>query len=146
LPEHGEQIRPLGIGAGSKDTRRENAKRTPAELEEVVMAIVRASPRPLGAYRIARQSRVLGVPLAPNQVYRILDRLGGRVHRVETLNAYFEAGGQPGAITICRGCGRTRTLDAGYETEVDRLCRAAGFRPSRVIVEVVGVCPDCGGK
>lgn len=110
------------------------------------MAIMRASPRPLGAYRIARQSRVFGVPLAPNQVYRILDRLGGRVHRVETLNAYFEAGGQPGAITICRGCGRTRTLDAGCEPEVDRLCRAAGFHPNRVIVEVMGLCADCRGK
>ena len=110
------------------------------------MAIVSASPRPLGAYRIARQSRALGVPLAPNQVYRILDRLGGRVHRVETLNAYFGADSPPGAITICRSCGRTRTLDAGCETDVDRLCRAAGFRPSRAIMEVMGLCPDCQGE
>ena len=109
------------------------------------MTIVCASPRPLGAYRIARQSRALGVPLAPNQVYRILDRLGGRVRRIETLNAYFEADGQPGGITICRGCGRTRTLDTKCETEIDRLCRAAGFRPNRVIVEVMGLCPDCRG-
>ena len=110
------------------------------------MAILSASPRPLGAYRIARQSRALGVPLAPNQVYRILDRLVGRVHRVETLNAYFEADGQRGAITICRSCGRTRTLDAAYDAEIDRLCRAAGFRPNRVIVEVIGLCADCRGK
>ena len=110
------------------------------------MAIVSASPRPLGAYSIARQSRALGVPLAPNQVYRILDRLGGRVRRVETLNAYFEAADQPGATVICRSCSSTRTLGIECETEVDRLCRAAGFRPNRVIVEVIGLCADCRGK
>ena len=110
------------------------------------MTILRASPRPLGAYRIARHSRALGVPLAPNQVYRILDRLGGRVRRVETLNAYFEADGQPGAIMICRSCGSTRMLGIGGESDVERLCRAAGFRPNRVVVEVMGLCPDCRGK
>lgn len=120
------------------------ARRTPAELEAIVLSILRASPRPLGAYVIARRSRSLGVPLAPNQVYRILGRLKGRVRRVETLNAYFEDESDAPAVTICRCCGRARTL--GIELlgdHIARLGREAGFRTANAIVEIEGTCPDC---
>ena len=118
-------------------------KRTSAILEAVVLSILYASNAPLGAYVIARQARALGTPMAPNQVYRALERLGPRVRRVETLNAFVRAPGPPGAITLCRICGRTDALDVEIDTEIDRICRAADFKAERVIAEIVGTCPKC---
>ena len=114
-------------------------------MEAIVLSILGASSRPLGAYVIARKSRSLGVPLAPNQVYRILDRLRGRVQRVETLNAYVKRPGSTDAITLCRGCGRTSALDVKIGGEIDWVCSAAGFRAERLIAEVVGRCSRCRG-
>lgn len=127
-------------GAGADGEAR---KRTSAILEAIVLSILCASQAPLGAYVIARQARALGAPMAPNQVYRILERLGPRVRRVETLNAYVRASGAPGPITVCRACGQTHVLDIEIDAEVDRICRAAGFKAERMIAEIVGLCPLC---
>lgn len=142
MPDAESQPRPTGDGAG-RDVARGGKKRTPAELETIVLSILRASPRPLGAYVIARKSRSLGVPLAPNQVYRILDRLRGRVRRVETLNAYFEDESDAPAVTLCRCCGRVQPLSVELGDRVADLGREAGFHPTKVILEVKGRCPDC---
>ena len=142
MPDAQDPPRPPGDGAGRK-VARGGAKRTPAELETIVLSILRASPRPLGAYVIARQSRSLGVPLAPNQVYRILDRLRGNVRRIETLNAYCEVAGDSGAIMSCRACGRTATLAIELDDRLSQVCGAIGFRPGRTIVEIVGLCAAC---
>ena len=130
-------------GTGGADADGGARKRTSAILEAIVLSILCASQAPLGAYVIARQARALGAPMAPNQVYRILERLGPRVRRVETLNAYVEAPGAPGAIIVCRACGRTHALDIEIDTEIDRICRAAGFKAERLIAEIVGLCPRC---
>ncbi|HEV2599547.1 transcriptional repressor [Sphingopyxis sp.] len=145
MPDAQDPPRPPDDGEGRKPARG-GAKRTPAELETIVLSILRASPRPLGAYVIARQSRSLGVPLAPNQVYRILDRLRGRVRRVETLNAYCEVAGDGGAIMSCRACGHTATLAIDLDDRLSRVCGAIGFRPDRTIVEIVGLCAACARK
>lgn len=111
-----------------------------------MVSILRTSPKPLSAYMISRESRALGAPLAPNQVYRILARLRGRVRRVEMLNAYFVASDDAGALTSCQNCGRTVTLDVDIGDEVARLCAATGFLPLRLIVEVPGECANCASK
>lgn len=118
-------------------------KRTSAILEAVVLSILCASQAPLGAYVIARQARAQGAPMAPNQVYRVLDRLGSRVRRVETLNAFVEAPGPHGPLMLCRHCGRTEALDINIATDIDRICRAVGFEAKQVIAEIVGTCPRC---
>jgi len=118
-------------------------KRTSATLEAIVFSVLCASHAPLGAYVIARQTRALGAPMAPNQVYRALERLGPRVRRVETLNAYVRAPDGPGPITLCRACGRTIVLEIQIDAEVDRICSAAGFKAERIIAEIVGICPRC---
>jgi len=143
LPDAKGQPRLPGDRAGCDAPRRRGAKRTSAELEAVVLSILRASPRPLGAYAIARKSRSLGVPLSPNQVYRILERLRGRVRRVETLNAYFEDRSDAAAVTLCRACGRAGSLRVDLGPEIMALARAKNFRAENVIIEVRGKCPDC---
>ncbi|SEH18851.1 Fe2+ or Zn2+ uptake regulation protein [Sphingopyxis sp. YR583] len=129
--------------AGGADADGIERKRTSAILEAIVLSILCASHVPLGAYAIARQARALGTPMAPNQIYRALDRLGPRVRRVETLNAYMEDAGTPGAIMLCRICGRIDALDVQIDTAIDRLCGAAGFQSARVIAEIVGICARC---
>lgn len=143
MPDAEEQPRRPDDGAGCDEPRRDGAKRTSAELEAIVLSILRVSPRPLGAYVIARRSRSLGAPLAPNQVYRILGRLEGRVRRVETLNAYFEADDDGNAILSCRACGRTAMIAINLGGQLTPLCDATGFRPHRTIVEIMGRCRDC---
>ena len=142
MPDAESQSRPPGDDAG-RDVARGSTKRTSAELETIVLSILRASPRPLGAYVIARKSRALGAPLAPNQVYRILDRLRGRVRRVETLNAYFEDESNAPAVTLCRCCGRVQPLAVELGDRLAYLGREAGFHPTKVILEIEGRCPDC---
>lgn len=119
------------------------AYRTSTELDAVVLAVLRASTVPLGAYMIARKSRALGAPLAPNQVYRIVDRLSGQLRRIEMLNAYFEASGDDTAIICCRSCGRAATLAVDIADDVGRLCSAAGFRADKLVAEVAGICAEC---
>lgn len=138
----------LGLGPSKGGTRGaeydpSERKRSSAILDAIVLSILCASQAPLGAYVIARQARALGAPMAPNQVYRVLDRLGARVRRVEALNAYVEAPGAPGPITLCRSCGRIDALDIEIDREIDRICTAAGFKAERVVAEVIGQCQQC---
>lgn len=81
--------------------------------------------------------------MAPNQVYRALERLGPRIRRVESLNAYVKSPGTPGMITLCRRCGRTAALVMEIDMALDRICSRAGFKRERVIAEVVGICLSC---
>lgn len=135
--------RPSTGEAGGADADGSERKRTSAILEAIVLSILCASHAPLGAYAIARQARTLGAPMAPNQVYRALERLGPRIRRVESLNAYVKAPEGPGMITLCRRCGRTAELDLEINKALDRICSRAGFKRERVIAEVVGICPSC---
>ncbi len=130
-------------GASGADAPGNDRKRTSTLLEAVVLSILCASQAPLGAYVIARQARALGAPMAPNQVYRVLERLGSRVRRVETLNAFVEAPGPPGPLMLCRRCGRTDALEIAIDMDIERICIAAGFEAKHVIAEVVGTCPRC---
>jgi len=129
--------------ASGADADGSERKRTSAILEAIVLSILCASHAPLGAYAIARQARALGAPMAPNQVYRALERLGPRIRRVESLNAYVKAPAAPGMITICRRCGRTEAPGLEINVALDRICRTAGFKRGHVIAEIVGICPSC---
>lgn len=120
--------------------------RSPEELDQSVMEALGASNRPLGAYEIAAQSRNSGMPLAPNQVYRILDRLiaRGDVQRVELLASYLPARGERCGFMVCRSCQAVETFE--MEKLADRLaplCKAHGFAPSASVVEISGLCSEC---
>ena len=113
------------------------------------MEHLRASNHPLGAYDIARLSRQNGSPLAPNQVYRILDRLidRGQVWRVELLSAYMPAQEGLGALAVCKECRTATSFDAGNTgSDLVELCHANGFAPAASIIEVSGLCPECSAR
>ncbi|MBB6425305.1 Fur family transcriptional regulator [Sphingopyxis sp. JAI128] len=123
--------------------------RQPADLDRCVMDQLHASNHPLGAYEIARQSRQAGSPLAPNQVYRILDRLleRGEVRRVELLSAYTPAQDDKVGFAVCKNCGSVTSFETeDLAEELDQLCRARGFEPATPILEVSGLCPECRAR
>jgi len=117
-----------------------------------VFAALAACDRPASAYDIAetvsatREKRV-----AANSVYRILDLFvrTNLARRVESANAYL-ANSHPGCrhdciFAICDGCGRTLHLDDDRLTgELVLAAQGAGFSLVRPVVELRGLCADCG--
>lgn len=123
--------------------------RRSAILDARVMALLEQSNRPLTAYEIAERSSAQGSPITAAQVYRVLDRLvnSNKVHRIELLAAYLPACGERCGFLICRRCRSVQRFSASALWEAaDGLCRAAGFSPSRSIVEAAGFCADCAKR
>jgi Fur family zinc uptake transcriptional regulator len=130
------------------------------ELRRQVLALVLASPAPIGAYALLDRLRAERPGAAPPTVYRALDFLleQGLVHKVERLNAFVGCAG-PGAdaacghghdhphqFLICGGCGATAELcDHRVAAALEAAAAAAGFRPMRTTVEVEGLCAACVG-
>lgn len=128
------------------------------ELRRQVLALVLASPAPIGAYALLDRLRAERPGAAPPTVYRALDFLleQGLVHKVERLNAFVGCAG-PGAPAACRHghdhphqflicgrCGATAEIcDHRVAEALAAAARAAGFRPERMTVEVEGLCGAC---
>ncbi|HST36595.1 MAG TPA: transcriptional repressor [Allosphingosinicella sp.] len=110
--------------------------------------------KPASAYDIAdKVSTVQGRRVAANSVYRILDLFVGAnlSRRVESANAYI-VNDHPDCLhdcifLICDNCGQTKHLDDDKITGGVRAAAvAAGFAPDRPVIEVRGLCADCGGE
>lgn len=110
-------------------------------------ALISAS-RPATAYELVRLLMEDRHFIAPQQVYRTLERLVAdrRIARIETLHAYcrWQRGDGDGPLVFCRNC-RTSTRTPGPDLEEQVLVRgaAAGFRADRVVIEIAGTCPAC---
>jgi Fur family transcriptional regulator, zinc uptake regulator len=128
------------------------------ELRRQVLALVLASPAPVGAYALLDRLRADRPGAAPPTVYRALDFLleQGLVHKVERLNAFVGCAGpavhahcghghdHPHQFLICGQCGATAELcDHQVATALEAAARAAGFRARRTTVEVEGLCAAC---
>jgi Fur family zinc uptake transcriptional regulator len=125
-----------------KQTRR----RSPEELEALVMDALTTINAPLSAYDIADIAKRGGSPVVPNQVYRTLGRLieQGRAQRIESLNAYLPRRGPADACLICDDCHRIHMFDVpDLRSCMGELAGAAGFALEQRVVEVHGHCPDC---
>ncbi len=89
--------------------------------------------------------------MAANSVYRILDLFvrTNLARRVESANAYV-ANSHPGCrhdciFLICDACGRAIHLDDDKLTgALVGAARQAGFADVRPVVELRGMCGDCG--
>ena len=117
-----------------------------------VFGALAAQDRPVSAYDIAEYvSNERGKRVAANSVYRILDLFVATnlARRVESANAYI-VNPHPGCrhdciFLICDKCGRTVHIDDDKLTGalVDA-AHKAGFADIRPVVELRGVCADCG--
>ncbi len=108
--------------------------------------------RPASAYDIAEaMSKSEGRRIAANSIYRILDLFvaANVARRVESANAFL-VNEHPDCIhdcifLICDRCGNTTHIDDDAVTGAVRAAAGAtGFGVSRPVIEVRGVCKDCG--
>jgi Fur family zinc uptake transcriptional regulator len=120
-------------------------------LRRTVLELVWTSHRPIGAYEILDRLNGGGKRTAPPTVYRALEflREADLVHRLNSLNAFIgcrdPGSSHAGQFLICRECRSVAELDDG---EIGRLVgqKAArhGFTAVRQMVEIEGLCRDCG--
>ena len=119
--------------------------------QELVLGTLAHSKAPLSAYDILDQLRGDGLR-APLQVYRALDKLTerGLAHRLESLNAFVccadahchDTGSI--AFAICEGCGRVEEFaESAIERKLKSWSEASGFEPSRMTIELRGLCRGC---
>jgi Fur family transcriptional regulator, zinc uptake regulator len=108
--------------------------------------------RPASAYDIAEaMSKAEGRRIAANSIYRILDLFvaANLARRVESANAYL-VNEHPDCVhdcifMICDSCGNTTHVDDDAATGAVRTAAGkSGFRPIRPVIEVRGICTDCG--
>jgi Fur family zinc uptake transcriptional regulator len=122
-------------------------------LRRRVLEEVAASHHAIGAYEILdRLARKEDTRLAPISVYRALDALleMGVVHRLESRNAYFAChashskNGPRQIVLACERCATVAEVAAPVAFDaIDGAAKTAGFRASRALVEVAGLCAAC---
>ncbi|QFU15312.1 Fur family transcriptional regulator [Microvirga thermotolerans] len=119
------------------------------DTQKRVHKILLAAQNPLSAYEVLDKMRSKGA-VTPPTVYRSLERLieKGLAHRLESLNAYV-ACKHPhhhdmAAFAICEACGLvTEFTDPQIDERLTGWSDAHSFRPSKVTVEVRGLCGGC---
>ncbi len=122
-------------------------------LREQVFRHVATSHKPVSAYDLIDSLAKDGKRLAPVSVYRILGVLqsASLVHRLESRNAFFacmtEHPSVPQTITyVCEDCERVSEVEAPEAFRAIGLStKASGFRARNTVIEVAGVCAECGG-
>ena len=119
--------------------------------QELVLGALAHSAAPLSAYDILDRLRGDGLR-APLQVYRALEKLTerGLAHRLESLNAFVCCadahchGGGSIAFAICEGCGKVEEFaEPAVEAKLKGWSKASGFVPSRMTIELRGLCREC---
>ena len=122
-------------------------------LRRRVLEEVAASHHAIGAYEILeRLARKETTRMAPISVYRALEALldMGVVHRLESRNAYFachahhDRDGSRRIVLACERCATVAEVAAPVAFDaIDVAANGAGFRSTRAMVEVAGLCTSC---
>lgn len=122
--------------------------------QELVLGALAHAEAPLSAYDILDLLRTEGLR-APLQIYRALDKLTerGLAHRLESLNAFVccadahchERGSS--AFAICDTCGRVEEFaERAVEQKLTAWSEGTGFTPTRITIELRGVCRECSSS
>lgn len=125
------------------------------KLRQQVFEEIVAAHGSVGAYEILGRIAERGTRLAPISVYRALDALldAGVIHRLESKNAFFACRrlhsddfvtGRRPLFLSCEKCGAVAEVDSeGIFDIVEKVAKAAQFKPRVKFVEVTGTCPRC---
>lgn len=120
-------------------------------MRAAVFEVLRDVGRAASAYDVAEAvSRREDRRVPANSIYRILDLFvaANLAHRVESANAYI-VNAHPACrhdcmFLICDRCGGVTHVDDDKATLALRdAALGAGFRPSRPVIEMRGLCPGC---
>ena len=121
------------------------------ELRRRILELLWEGGRPMGAYELIealklRDSR----PVGPPTVYRALEFLmsQGLASKIESRNAYVPCAHPERRhdclFFICSDCGASVELeDQRLEGLISEVANLIGFRPTRRVIEVEGVCATC---
>jgi Fur family zinc uptake transcriptional regulator len=120
-------------------------------LRRQVLSLICQSHKPTGAYQVlAELSRLRAENAAPPTVYRALDFLvaHGLAHKIDSLNAFVACFGAAtphrSVFLICETCHEAEEVSNSQAVQgLSQAATAAGFAPSRMVVELHGVCARC---
>lgn len=120
-------------------------------LRRRVLEIVSRSHSPAKAYDILG---ALSKSAKPPTVYRALDFLieNGFVHKLSSVSSYCAcfhpaSGHAECFFLLCSVCGgASEFCEKSLSEAVDKAVAAAGFGKAGAILEVSGVCRECGGE
>lgn len=122
-----------------------------AERQVEVLAVLRRRGGPVSAYEVLAELRKTNPKTAPTTIYRTLTALieSGRVHRVESLNAFIacqcDDHQHTSIMSICDDCGTVEeSVAPDLLRELSTILGKSGFAPMRHVIEVHGVCATCG--
>ena len=137
------------LGDAEEECRRQKLRFT--EHRRKVLEIIASSHKPLGAYDILEQMNFSGRRQAPVVAYRALDFLInlGLVHRLNSLNAFVAcmAVGEDhtAQFLICRNCKNVGELNSiRVSDQIVNDAVQIGFRADQQVVEIIGICSECG--
>lgn len=131
--------------AGTSPTASKPTRLTRALLLEELERVTQA----IGVYALAKRMEArLGRRVSANSVYRILAALEGsdEALRIETAKAWICARGDAGPALrlVCSRCTSILSLAAPEITGgLSRLAARAAYRPTRLVLEVIGLCDRC---
>jgi len=121
------------------------------ELRRQILELLWESGRPTGAYELIetlkqREAR----PIGPPTVYRALEFLmsQGLVSKIESRNAYVPRAHPERRhdclFFICSNCeASVEVEDQRLECLISEVAALIGFRPTRRVIEVEGICTTC---
>ncbi|MET1414436.1 transcriptional repressor [Roseibium sp. HPY-6] len=115
-----------------------------------VLRVLHRSDAPVTAYEVLEVLRQTHGKVAPTTIYRALSTLTdcGRVHRVESLNAFIacqcDRHQHTSILSICEECGSVEeSVAPELLDEISGLVSKSGFTPMRHVIEIHGMCGSC---
>jgi Fur family zinc uptake transcriptional regulator len=125
-------------------------------LRRFILGILVNQGKPLKAYSLLEEARLLGRRLTPTSVYRVLDYLmkKGLIHKINALNAYVvctethdgQSFHQP-LMLVCPDCQKaTEINDQELLAPLFAKLDALGYRVGGGAIEVHGQCRLCSEK
>jgi len=118
----------------------------------VVMQVLQRAGRPLSPQEIHARGRRIYPSLGLVSVYRalaVLEQAGlvRRVHRENRCDGYLPASPGHHHVLLCRRCGRAVEFPGAEDLSglIARVERQTGFRVEDHLLQLIGLCPPCGG-
>ena len=116
----------------------------------IVLEIIAASERPIGAYSIIDEMGKVTDKPKPTTVYRAIDFLqeNGFIHKIESLNAFVacEAGHVHfgSQFIVCTDCGAVEEVHlCNLPEDLRKKVEATGFKMDHWNTEIHGLCETC---
>ena len=124
----------------------DGGRRRTEDIDGIVIDIVRKADRPVSAYAIVAETRRLGSPMVPTQVYRSIGRLicAHQIERIASLKAFVPADACQRLHLICAECGEVCSIRIeAAEKVLGDLCQRSAFMRKCAHLEMAGICPSC---